>query len=118
MAQLTAAGVGELRYRRFTIKADGSAADITGFTITIYQRERGRPWNTGTNFNTTDDTSNFVVITAGSGLIELRPSATWWGGADGKAGDYEVMFNVASSPAYFAPDSDVHDISVTERPAR
>lgn len=101
MALLVSAGKGEQRYRQFTVKADGTAVNLTGLKVTCYLKRDYESWSQAKSINTTDNAANIVLADATNGVVELRPGATWFG----EAGTYHLMFRIAASPPYDAPDS-------------
>ena len=112
MSYLVDAGKGDRRYRRFTIMAGATAANLSTFTVTLYMKESGQPWSSAKSINTVSNPTELVVITAASGIIELRPLATWFN----KAGDFEMLFRVGATPTYDSPSTDSRRIKVVDRP--
>jgi hypothetical protein len=87
----------------FTLKADGTAVNLTGMTVTMVLKD-----NAGNDVTTTGDV---VITTAASGLVTYTPDAT---DLLASGSPYTVRFQVVdgSSQTVFFPNGQPDEIKV------
>ena len=130
MAKLIAAGVGERTPRDFVIyivAADGTrtVATLTGLQVFLYKRlPSDVGWSEADSKNTTDDAGELDIVdwiedegepgevTHTDGAVRLTPPEAWWDAA----GKFHIITEVMSTPPYFAPSTEMHEIEVVSRP--